>query len=137
MQCSWCKEGRFAGKDGHFLGTLRSTTSYNCPRLFLGFLETTPFCVIRPFPRQWRQMVVEVVGLGQGSPGTQMPCVSLCSDRPSAPLPAVASELVPRITAFEASLPHLLWCVYLSHPCFKQLFFLMPYPHHSLCPEGI
>lgn len=61
----------------------------------------------------------------------------MCSDKPAAPLPAGAPELVPQITVFETSFPHLLSSVYLSHLCSKQLFFLMPYPHQSLGPAGI
>lgn len=63
--------------------------------------------------------------------------VSHCALGSAAPLPTQASELVLRTAVFEPSFPHLLSCVYLSHPCSKQFFFLMPYPHSSPCPVGI
>lgn len=135
MKCSWLKREGLEGEDNDFLGILKSITSYNCPCLFFeGFINHSILSILSV------PAVMEVDGGGSGRAGTgepwYPPCVSLGSEV-CCPLPAQASELVLRITVFEASFPHLLWCVYLSHPCSKQFLFLMPCPHSSPCPAGI
>ena len=134
MKCSWLKKEGLQGKDKRFLGLLKSVTSYNCPcPFFEGFINHSILSILSA-PAG---MEADAGGNGRARTGEPWRPAALCLTVLCCPSLAQASELVLRTAVFEASFPHLLSCVYLSHPCSKQFFFLMPYPHSSPCPTGI
>lgn len=76
--CGGVKRGGLQGKEGHFPGTPRSVTSYECPCVLSGVPETISCCVFSAFLQQWRQIVVGSGGARTRSPGARTTHVSLC-----------------------------------------------------------